>query len=160
MYLGKLFDRTDGNLFIIELPGPDLQRNHTITMLSSVSPVRCYKLNLMAYLYLAESYKATHNYLCAINVLLKGEAMFTRTLPTRRQTGNVSKDHYQTVQTEVEVREPRIKKKSYMVSNLEPDVTKNKFKKHSGIYNQSSIQFNKSEKRIRTESRGTSKEEK
>lgn len=46
-------------------------------MLSSEAPVqnspRCYKLNLMAYLYLAEAYKNTNNFLCGINTLLGWE---------------------------------------------------------------------------------------
>lgn len=46
-------------------------------MLSSDAPDqharKCNKLNLLAYLYLAESYKNTNNYLCGINTLLKWE---------------------------------------------------------------------------------------
>lgn len=35
-----------------------------------------------------------------------------------------------------------------MLAKIQPDVTTSKFKKYSSVYNYSSIQFNKSEKRL------------
>jgi len=34
MYMGKVFDKTEGNLMLISLPPPDLEANRTITMVS------------------------------------------------------------------------------------------------------------------------------
>ena len=57
MYLGKVYEKTEGNYMLVDLPGADLKTNQTITLLSSGYPLqnkpRCYKLNLLAYLYLA-----------------------------------------------------------------------------------------------------------
>ena len=77
--------------------------------------------------------------------------IFNKTFP-KKQAAIVLKNHYQTIQSkeyEEDRHEQRLKKKSYMLSNLQPDITTNKFKKHSHTYNQSSIQFNKSEQRIK-----------
>jgi hypothetical protein len=75
MYLSKALDKTYHNLMLVELPGPGLAPNRTLTMLSTDSPKesapRCYHLNLAAYLALADSFKNTQNYLCSINTLLK-----------------------------------------------------------------------------------------
>ena len=35
-----------------------------------------------------------------------------------------------------------------MLNRIQPDITTNKFKKYSSVYNHSSIQFNKSEKKL------------
>jgi hypothetical protein len=57
LYLGKVLDKTDGNMMMVELPSSELKVSETITMLSPNSPhqahSRCYKLNLLAYIYLA-----------------------------------------------------------------------------------------------------------
>jgi len=54
-------------------------------------------LNFIGYLYLAESYKATNNYLCAVNVLLKWESQCKLTLSQKNQSISL-KQHYQTLQ--------------------------------------------------------------
>lgn len=56
MYINKALDKTDNNLMLLQLPGPDLKIDKTITELSTVHKPesnRCYKLNFLAYLYLA-----------------------------------------------------------------------------------------------------------
>ena len=62
------------------------------------------------------------------------------------------KQHYQTLQSkgaDEEIHPDQgMKKKSYALNNLQPDVTTNKFKKHSHSYTHSSIEFNKSQKKL------------
>jgi len=82
--------------------------------------------------------------LCAINVLLKCDSIFKKTL-TKKISPSI-KEHYKTIQSDDLDNECalRPKKKSYMLSKIQPDATTNKFKKYSSVYNYSSIQFNKS----------------
>jgi hypothetical protein len=157
MYTGRVLEKTDGNLFLIRLPGPELKPNQSLTFLNSDSEERHFNLNLLAYLYLGESYKNTNNYLCCINIINKCEASLRKYLRKNSSLKHL-KQHYQTLQpkeSEDFMRgelKPAIKKKSYMLSVLRPEPTANKFKKHShaNSHNFSSIDLNKSKKHLET----------
>lgn len=115
-------------------------------------PLKCHRLNLLAYLCLAESYKNTNNYLCGINTLIKWEEVFNKNIVKKSPQLNI-KTYFQTLQpNQIEEDRPehRMKKKSYVLqSNLQSDLTTNKFKKYSQAYHYSSIEFNKSNKYLK-----------
>lgn len=115
---------------------------------------------MLGYLYLAESYKNTNNYLCAINIINKCEYNMRKHLRKNNSLKHL-KHHYQTLQPKESddfmrpEPKPAIKKKSYMLSVLRPEPTANKFKKHShtNTHNFSSIDLNKSKKQLETTQR-------
>jgi hypothetical protein len=156
MYIGRVLEKTEGNLFLIRLPGPDQKPNQSLTFLHSDSDDRrFYNLNLLSYLYLAESYKNTNNYLCSINIINKCEQHMRKILKKNSSLKHL-KQHYQTLQPKESDEfsrpdlKPAIKKKSYMLSVLRPEPTANKFKKHShnNSHNFSSIDLTKSKKQL------------
>lgn len=154
MYIGRVLDKTDGNIFLIKLPGPNQKPNQSLTFLNTDSEQRHYNLNLISYLNLAESYKNTNNFLCAINIINKCEFNIKKYLRKSSSLKNL-KQHYQTLQpkdSEDFMRDGKqvIKKKSYMLAALRPEPTANKFKKHShaNSHNFSSIDLNKSKKHL------------
>jgi hypothetical protein len=124
MYIGRVLEKTDGNLFLIKLPGPEQKPNQSLTFLNTDEQTH-YNLNLISYLYLAESYKNTNNYLCSINIINKCEHHI-RKLFRKSSSLKHLKHHYQTLQPKESdefIRQdvkPAIKKKSYMLSVLRP----------------------------------------
>lgn len=151
MYLTKALEKTNHNLLLVELPGPGLTPNKTLTELTTGSPKnkhRHYHLNLAAYLALSDSYKTTKNYLCAINTLLKWEELFQRTV--KQSSSPVAlKTQYQTLGSEdVELRS-RMKKKSYAFpSQMQEEATRNKLKKYSHAYNYPNMYVSRSNKNL------------
>lgn len=156
MYIGRVLEKTDGNLFLAKLPGPEQKPNQSLTFLNSEEQNH-YNLNLLSYLYLAESYKNTNNYLCAINIINKCEHHIKKLFRISSSLKHL-KHHYQTLQPKESdefIRQdvkPAIKKKSYMLTVLRPEPTANKFKKHShtNTHNFSSIDLSKSKKHLET----------
>jgi hypothetical protein len=101
MYLVKALDKTEGNLFLLKLPGPAAKPNQSLTFLSKdeeFADDKKLQLPLLAYLYLAESYKLTNNYLCAINTLRKCETQMQVEIEHQKPSIDM-KLHYHTLQS-------------------------------------------------------------